>query len=166
MPNRWVWSFSVKMWGVTGWSVVWWWVKGRTRSTCIWSQSHSSRPHSAPAHLYMYTLDVYCLIFPTWDMFSPANVHHQLSVRQVTQRSQGLDVAVWYRRVWHGINLLWLSDQQVRDDFVICKAAKGNWHDHQTRRKTQRQRVGEFLLQMTTKCSTANVGQKKKGSFV
>lgn len=59
-------------------------------------------------------------------MFSPADVHHQLSVRQVTQRSQGLDVAVWYRRVWHGINLLWLSDQQVRDDFVICKAAKGN----------------------------------------
>lgn len=64
--------------------------------------------------------------FPTWDMFSPADVHHQLSVRQVTQRSQGLDVAVWYCWVWHGINLLWLSNQQVRDDFVICKAAKGN----------------------------------------
>lgn len=109
----------------------------------------------------------WCLLLniPTWDMFSPADVHHQLSVRQVTQRSQGLDVAVWYCRVWHGINLLWLSDQQVRDDFVICKAAKGNWHDHQTRRKTQRQKVGEFLLRMTTKCSTANVGQKKKGSF-
>lgn len=83
--------------------------------------------------------------FPTWDMFSPADVHHQLSVCQVTQRSQGLDVAVWYCWVWHGVNLLWLGHQQVRDDFVICKAAKGNWHDHQTRRKTQRQRDGEFF---------------------
>ncbi len=84
--------------------------------------------------------------FPTWDMFGPADVDHQLSVRQVTQRSQGLDVAVWYSWVRHGVNLLWLGHQQVRDDFVICKAAKGNWHDHQTRRKTQRQRDGEFLL--------------------
>lgn len=110
-----------------------------------------------------------CLIlmahFPTWDMLGPADVHHQLSVRQVTQRSQGLDVAVWYCWVWHGINLLWLGNQQVRDDFVICKAAKGNWHDHQTRRKTQRQRVGEFLLRMATNCSTPNVGQQNKWSF-
>lgn len=84
--------------------------------------------------------------FPTWDMFGPADVDHELSVRQVTQRSQGLDVAVWYCWVRHGVNLLWLGHQQVRYDFVICKAAKGNWHDHQTRRKTQRQRDGEFLL--------------------
>lgn len=66
------------------------------------------------------------LFFPTWDVFSPANVHHQLSVRQVTQCSQGLDVAVWYCWVWHGVNLFRLGHQQVRDDFVICKAAKGN----------------------------------------
>lgn len=63
---------------------------------------------------------------PTWDMLCPADVDHQLSVRQVTQRSQGLDVAVWYCWVGHGVNLLWLGHQQVRDDFVICKAAKGN----------------------------------------
>lgn len=59
-------------------------------------------------------------------MFGPANVDDQLSVRQVTKRSQRLDVAVWYCWVGHGVNLLWLGHQQVRDDFVICKAAKGN----------------------------------------
>lgn len=96
-------------------------------------------------------------ISPTWDVLGPPDVDHQLSVRQVTQRSQGLDVAVWYCWVRHGINLLWLSHQQVRDNFVICKAAKGNWHEHQTRRKTRDREMVNTLPVWATSCTTSLV---------
>lgn len=49
----------------------------------------------------------------TWDVLGPADIDHQLSVRQVTQRGQSLDVTVGHGRVRHGVDLLRLGDQQV-----------------------------------------------------
>lgn len=49
-------------------------------------------------------------------MFRPADDDHQFTVGQVTQRGQGLDVSVRHGGVRHGVDLLWLHDQQMRND--------------------------------------------------
>ena len=50
-------------------------------------------------------------------MLGPADDDHQLSVCQVTQRGEGLDVALGHGGVGHGVDLLWLGHQQVGHDF-------------------------------------------------
>lgn len=53
-------------------------------------------------------------LFYTWDVLGPADDDHQLTVSQVAQRGQSLDVALRHGGVRHGIDLLWLRHQQVR----------------------------------------------------
>ena len=77
-----------------------------------------------------------CVFSPTWDVLGPAYVDHQLPVGEVTQRGEGFDVAVGYRGVGHGVDLLRLGHQQVGHDLVICKAAKGNWVTRAEKRET------------------------------
>lgn len=59
--------------------------------------------------------------FSTWDVFGPANDDHQLTVSEVAQCGQGLDVALRHGGVRHGIDLLWLSHQQVRHYLCDCR---------------------------------------------
>lgn len=55
----------------------------------------------------------------TWDVFGPANVDHQLSVSEVTQRGQSLDVALGYCGIRHGEDALGLGDQEQRHHLVL-----------------------------------------------
>lgn len=57
-------------------------------------------------------------------MFRPADDDHQFTVGQVTQRGQGLDVSVRHGGVRHGVDLLWLHDQQMRNDLCHCKEGR------------------------------------------
>lgn len=79
---------------------------------------HTQPRESLPAFLFHF---VFLFRKCTWNMLRPSNDDHQLSVRQVTQCSEGFDVTVRDSRVRHGIDLLRFSHQQMWDDLVICR---------------------------------------------
>lgn len=56
----------------------------------------------------------------TWDVLGPADDDHELLVCQVTESGQGLDVALRHAGGRPGIELVWLSHQQVGDDLGHC----------------------------------------------
>ena len=62
----------------------------------------------------------------TWDVLGPANDDHELPVCQVTESGQSLDVALRHAGGRHGIQFVWLSHQQVGDDFSHCKDQREN----------------------------------------
>lgn len=64
-------------------------------------------------------LKIIIRLHSTWDMFGPADIDHQLSVSQVTQCGQSLDVALRYSGVRHGKDTFRLSHQQQRHHFVF-----------------------------------------------
>jgi len=63
----------------------------------------------------------------TWDVFGPADVDHQLSVGQVAQRGQSLDVALGHGGVRHGEDALGLGHQQQGHHFVFDHTANKVW---------------------------------------
>lgn len=91
----------------------------RTNTAVIEKESTSTTACCVLVRIYMIIYDndnrqdSACGGGPTWDVLGPADIDHQLPVCQVTQRGQSLDVAVGDSRVWHGIDLLRLSHQQV-----------------------------------------------------
>lgn len=84
--------------------------------------------------------------FYTWDVFRPANDDHQLAVSKVAQRGQSLNVALWHGRVGHGIDLLWLRNQQVRH--YLCDWGWGG------RRGMSKQNRGHRLYRCKTQQRT------------
>ena len=57
----------------------------------------------------------------TWDVLGPADDDHELSVCQVTESGQGLDVTLRHAGGRHGVQLVRFSHQQVGDNLGHCK---------------------------------------------
>lgn len=66
---------------------------------------------------------LHALLVPTrltWDVLGPADDDHELSVRQVTESGQGLDVTLRHARGRHGVELVGLGHQQIGDNLGHC----------------------------------------------
>lgn len=61
----------------------------------------------------------------TWDVLGPANDDHELPVCEVTESGQGLDVTLRHARGRHGVQLVRLRHQQVRDNLGHCNDQRG-----------------------------------------
>lgn len=63
----------------------------------------------------------------TWYVFGPADVQHEFSVGEVTQRRQSFDVTVREGGVGHGTHPLWLRLQQEIHHLILILTAAGGY---------------------------------------
>lgn len=76
----------------------------------------------------------------TWDVLGPADDDHELSVRQVTESGQGLDVALRHARGRHGVELVRLGHQQIGDDLGHCKDQRRKVNAWETRKGAEKRK--------------------------